>query len=98
MLADRTPLFWPEVWKSPAAFDLVRNTPINAIVTMDKNAAAQAQDAGLEVIDPHAPPEGLTILEGTTAGIKLDRFGSSTAVSAGPTGGPWVNSNVWPIR
>src|SRR5690348_17203734 len=98
MVTDQTPLLWPESWKSQSALDLIHGTAINAVVTNDKTVARRVAGAGLSVIDPHNPPPGLTILEGNVAGIKLTGFGSSTAFSSGPTGEPWVNSNVWPVR
>jgi len=98
MISDRTPLLWPEAWKAPTTLDLLNGTVINCIATTNKAVAARAAESGLQVIEPHVPPPGVSILEGAIAGIKLDRFGSSAAVSAGPTGEPWVNSNVWPVR
>ncbi|MDE3196573.1 MAG: hypothetical protein KGN84_09530 [Acidobacteriota bacterium] len=98
MLAGRTPFVWPDAWKSDAAFHLVHGTVIDTIVTMDEAVAKRAAAEGLQSVSPHAAPKGVSIIEGSVAGIKLGRFGSSAEFSSGPTGEPWVNSNVWPVR
>jgi hypothetical protein len=90
---------WPASWKSPAALDLLKGSPINWLL-VDKNAdlapvIEQAKQSGLHVAEISSPPAGATILAGEWPGIAMARGGGA---SAGPTGVPWVDTNSWKIR
>ena len=98
MIADRTPMRWPPAWQSPGTLNLLKGTPFNCLLDVTPGIADAARHAGIEVLAKDAVPDGVTILEGVWPGIKMARFGASNAVTAGPTGDPWVNSNIWPVR
>lgn len=91
-------MLWPGAWKSPDALELLRGTSIDCLICADRAIAGVARQAGFHVVVPGQWPEGVTMLEGMWPGIRLARFGASNTLSAGPTGDPWVNSNIWPVR
>ena len=98
MIPDWTPMRWPAAWKSASALELLEGTPINYLIGADAAIATQAEKSGLTVLQKEAKPEGIAVFEGIWPGIKIARFGALNAVSAGPTGAPWVDSNFWPVR
>jgi hypothetical protein len=91
------PMRWPAQWNA-AHIDLLKGTPVNCVVVASGPISEQLAEAGYKVIAPAKAPEGVTLLEGTWPGIRFSRFGGRDTVSAGPTGEPWVDSNVWPVR
>jgi hypothetical protein len=99
MTVEWTPFRWPAAWTDPSALSLLRGTPINYLVidsapSLDA-VRAQARQDGLRVADPAAMPDGITVVKGDWAGV---RMGGRDGASAGPTGVPWVNSNGWAVR
>jgi len=98
MIADWTPLRWPDAWKFADALDLLKGTSINCLIGADSAIAHAAAPLGIQTLAPGRAPQGVTLIEGVWPGIRVARFGSSNAFSAGPTGDPWVNSNIWPVR
>ena len=99
MPVNWTPMRWPAEWKDPSAVSFLRGTPVDALI-MDPGALArQVERAGFKVLRPTEAPPGVSIVEGVWPGIRLtSRFGAKDVVSTGPTGEPWVDSNLAPIR
>lgn len=90
---------WPAEWKQAAAVSFLKGTPVDALIMDPGPLAHQVEQAGLKVLRPTEAPAGVTIVEGLWPGIRLSsRFGANDVVSTGPTGEPWVDSNVAPIR
>ena len=97
VMPDMTPMRWPAQWDA-GQIDLLKGSSVNCIVVAPGPVADQASQAGFKVVAPAKAPEGVTLLEGVWPGIRFSRFGGRDTVSAGPTGEPWVDSNVWPVR
>ena len=90
---------WPSGWGNPSALALLQGTSINYLL-VEKGAAleqvvAQAKKEGIGVSEFATPPQGVTIIDGAWPGVEIAKAG---AVTAGPTGVPWVDSNGWAIR
>jgi len=93
---------WPDAWKDPATLALLKGTAIDhLLIGMGPELSAvrshAAQD-GFHLSQPGAPPAGVEIVKGQWPGVKVERRGGGSGVSAGPTGNPWVDSNGWAIR
>ena len=76
--------------------ELVKGTPINCLVGESRPPIPLD---GLEFIalKAGAPPPGVALREGIWPGVKGAQRGGDSA-DAGPTGGPWVDSNAGVIR
>ncbi|MES1261061.1 MAG: hypothetical protein ABUS49_04925 [Acidobacteriota bacterium] len=98
MISEWTPLRWPPAWRQASDLNLLKDTPVNCLVMDPGPLAEQAAKSGFQVVRPGAAPPGVVLLEGVWPGIRVSRFGAHDAASAGPTGEPWVDSNVWPVR
>jgi hypothetical protein len=93
---------WPDGWNDPAALDLLQETPFGTLL-LDKTRpglaaiAARAEAAGLRTSSPDTPPEGVRIVKAEWPGMRPPGRGSEAgaAISAGPTGEPWVDANAW---
>ncbi len=101
MTVDWTPFRWPGSWIDPSALSLLQGTAFNYIL-IDKapeyeGVRSRAREAGFQVADPAAMPEGVVLVKGEWAGVRMSR-GQGGGTSAGPTGVAWVNSNGWAIR
>ena len=98
MAVSSTPMRWPNAWNDPAMLDLLRGTAIDCLLidNSDEFVAVRerAQQAGLRVLYPDDPAQGIEILKGAWPGVKMSRNGGA---EAGPTGVPWVDSNGWNI-
>jgi hypothetical protein len=91
---------WPGSWRNPSALTLLEGSPIDALLiapTPDlASIRSQARDKGLHVFSPGQSPPDVTTIQGVWPGIKVSR--GSDAAEAGPTGVPWVDSNIWAAR
>jgi hypothetical protein len=101
MTLDWTPFRWPGTWTDAAALSLLRGTAFNYIL-IDKGSEydgirSRAREEGFQVADPAALPDGIVLVKGEWAGVRMSR-GQGSGTSAGPTGVPWVNSNGWAVR
>ena len=101
MTVDWTPFRWPGTWTDPSALSLLRGTAFNYIL-IDKGSEydgirSRAREEGFQVADPAALPDGIVLVKGEWAGVRMSR-GQGGGTSAGPTGVPWVNSNGWAVR
>ncbi len=101
MTVDWTPFRWPGNWTDPSLLSLLQGTAFNYIL-IDKGSEydgirSRAREAGFQVADPAALPDGIVLVKGEWAGVRMSR-GQGGGTSAGPTGVPWVNSNGWAIR
>lgn len=95
------PMRWPSSWTTAAALARLNGTGIDCLVIENTPALEPvthaARGAGITVVDPAGPPEGVRIVTGEWPGIAASREGNGHT-SAGPTGEPWVDSNGWKIR
>jgi hypothetical protein len=102
MNAPWTPMRWPENWTDPTSLDLLKGTAINYLLISNSAALgavrSRAQQSGLSVADPAAPPAGIAVVKGEWPGVKMARGGGAAQASSGPTGAPWVDSNGWLVR
>jgi hypothetical protein len=91
---------WPAGWADPSMLSLVRGTAIDTLLVdnSDEFEAVReaARQAGLRVVHPDFPPDGVRVLKGEWPGVRLARRGGDA--EAGPTGVPWVDSNGWQVR
>ena len=91
---------WPGAWADPATLELLKGTGIDTLLIDNSDefdpVRARAEQAGLRVVHPDAPPEGVTIVKGEWPGVRSSRGGGD--LSAGPTGVAWVDSNGWAVR
>jgi hypothetical protein len=101
MLAQWTPMRWPDGWKDPSALSLLKGAAIDYLLVGKADDLGAVRDRarqdGLHVVDPEAPPKGIAIIKGEWPGVKMVRGGAADA-SGGPTGIPWVDSNGWSVR
>ncbi len=102
-------LEWPLSWTNPSLLDLVESSPFRALIfpreARSCAAAAQAKRfhvvAGvawhrLAEIDWSRPGSRLLIGDGVWPA--MGAAASADSMEAGPTGLPWLESNVWAIR
>ncbi|MBZ5583997.1 MAG: hypothetical protein LAQ30_17650 [Acidobacteriia bacterium] len=94
-MPELIPMRWPAAWTSASRLELLKGTPINCLVG-DAPPPFPLGDLRFIKPDPEHPPEGVVLREGVwprvLAAAKKDTAG------AGPTGGPWVDSNAWVVR
>jgi hypothetical protein len=98
MFDAASPMRWPSEWRDSAFLSLLKGTPIKYLLLDPalSEIALKAREQGLQVL-PITPP-GITLINGVWPGVKLSRSNNPAAVSAGPTGEAWVNTNGWKIR
>lgn len=92
------PMRWPGAWKNPSALALVQDAGINYLLVEKPDGLeaviGQAKANGIQV--GAAAPSGVVVVQGVWPGIRL--ASGSGAISSGPTGVPWVDSNGWSVR
>jgi hypothetical protein len=102
MVAQWTPMRWPNAWKDPAALNLLKGTAIDYLLIGKGEDLGPVRDRarqdGLRVADPETLPAGISWIKGEWPGVKMARGGGGAQAEAGPTGVPWVDSNGWSIR
>ena len=86
MVAQWTPMRWPDAWKDPAALSLLKGTAIDYLLIGKGNDLGavrdRAQQNGLRVADPEALPSGITRIKGEWPGVKMSRGGAATRGAA----------------
>src|SRR4051812_26308446 len=91
-----TPMRWPAAWTHPSALNLLKGSGIDCVLVEYSDEfegiRAVAEQSGIKVTQPNAPPDGAWISKGEWPGVQMSRGGGA---SAGPTGVPWVDSNGW---
>jgi hypothetical protein len=92
------PMRWPAVWRSASLVELLKDSGIDCLIDNRPEIMEVATQAGLQVTPPDRLPENVVALEGVWPGIRSSRFGAAEVSGAGPTGEPWINSNIWPVR
>ncbi len=111
---NRVPFRWPSDWSEPALLKLLAGSPINCLLLESLSGATPVADraraAGLTVLEWSAlGAASLSEVEWDSArqqtaitGLVWPRIkmaaARSGAVSAGPTGAPWIDSNAWVAR
>jgi len=102
MIAQWTPMRWPDAWTDPSSLDLLQGTAIDYLLIGKGEALepvrTRAQQTGLHVTDPDTAPAGVAVVKGEWPGVKMARGGGAAQARGGPTGVPWVDSNGWLIR
>jgi hypothetical protein len=88
---------WPAAWAEPARLELLKGTGIDSLLIENRaeleGVRAGARKAGLRVVNPDSPGDGVRILKGEWPGVRPQQGGS-----AGPTGVAWVDSNGWAVQ
>ena len=84
---------WPRGWPYPSALALLEGTGINYLLV--KKSSGFEKVEGVEVGE--AAPSGAVMVPGVWPGIRISP-GNGAALSSGPTGVPWVDSNGWIAR
>jgi len=106
------PLRWPDEWVETSAVDLVKGTGVGCLLinAETKNrlgpAMARAEAEGFKLVDTATPPPGVSIVKADWPGARAmgrsrGALADSTrepAISAGPTGEPWVDSLGWVVQ
>ncbi|MCC7174390.1 MAG: hypothetical protein IT159_04265 [Bryobacterales bacterium] len=93
-MPELIPFRWPKEWTDPAKLAWLQGTPINCLVG---EVPPPFPTGALKFVklEKDAPPEGIA----TTAGVWPRVLPPERDVAeAGPTGAPWVDSNVGHIR
>jgi hypothetical protein len=92
---------WPVAWKDPALLDLLRDSPVNYLLSEGKDAAqrlaADAAAKGLRLTVSAQPAEGVELVKGDWPGTKIAAPGENERAATGPTGEPWIDSNGWRV-
>jgi hypothetical protein len=83
---------WPAAWKEPSLVELLRDTPVNYVLTANGEPVP-----GLKATVSASAPDGVEVLKGSWPGTRMAAPGESDRVVAGPTGEPWIDSNGWRI-
>src|SRR5579883_2158439 len=100
MRGPATPMRWPAEWADPSMLRLIKGTAIDTLLVDNSDefegVREAAQQQGLRVVHPDAPPEDVAVIKGEWPGVRLSRHGADA--EAGPTGVPWVDSNGWAVR
>ena len=94
-MAELIPFRWPEEWKDASRLDLLKGTPFNCLVG-NAPPPFPLGDLPFLKLDPDHPPAGIALREGVWPRVLLSI--KKEGADAGPTGGPWVDSNAWAIR
>jgi hypothetical protein len=89
------PMRWPYAWSS-ASLERLKGSGIDCLIGVPAELTPAARSAGFTVVAAGETPQGVNVLTGVWPGIRIS--GSNNSVSAGPTGEPWVDSNVWRVR
>src|SRR3954454_12398538 len=99
MKAPWTPMRWPSAWADPATLDLLKGSGIDNLLLDDgagfEAVRTRAGQAGLRIVNPAAPPDGVRVIKGEWPGVRSMRGGGG---GAGPTGVAWVDSNGWAVQ
>jgi len=85
---------WPEQWRDASRLELIRDTPVNCLVGRRPPPFPLGD---LEFVKDGEAPGGVTLREGAWPRVRASAEPGDVA-SAGPTGGPWVESNAGLIR
>ncbi len=93
MAASQNLFRWPDSWTGTGLLQLLKDTPVTAVLVKEGPTATSGRSSGFEVIAPTTP-----LVKGRWPGIRTARrSGGSAPLDAGPTGAPWVDSNGWLI-
>ena len=91
---------WPGTWTNPSALTLLKGTSIDTLLINNSDEfepiRTVAEQSGLRVVHPDAPPDGVALIKGEWPGVRA--AAGSGGEGAGPTGVPWVDSNGWAVR
>lgn len=102
-------LEWPLSWTNPALLDLVENSPFRVLIFPRESGplAAAAERRRFQVVAGPAwrrlaeidwDRPGRPILIGDGVWPAMGAAASADSMEAGPTGLPWLESNVWTIH
>jgi hypothetical protein len=94
-MPELIPFRWPAEWKDASHLELLKGTPFNCLAG---EAPPPFPVGGLPFVklDPEHPPDGIALREGVWPRVLLSI--KKEGADAGPTGGPWVDSNASVVR
>src|SRR4051794_18304300 len=92
--AEWIPLYLPEV---PASLEWLKISPINCLVvaTLTEELSKRANRLGLDVVAMDGLDSQVNLLRQAKWPSVSSPSSPSGAISSGPTGSPWVDSNAW---
>jgi hypothetical protein len=93
-MPELIPFRWPAEWKDVSRLELLRGTPFNCLAG-DAPPPFPLGDMPFIRLDANHPPEGIALREGVWPQVLPSKTGNA---DAGPTGGPWVDSNASVVR
>jgi hypothetical protein len=94
-MPELIPFRWPASWKDSSKLDLLKGTPINCLAGEAPPPFA-VPDLPFIKLDAGHPPEGIALRQGVWPRVLAST--KKENADAGPTGGPWVDSNAWVVR
>jgi hypothetical protein len=94
-MPELIPFRWPSEWKDSSRLELLKGTPFNCLAG-DALPSFPLGDLPFVKLDPDRPPEGIALREGVWPRVLMST--KKDNADAGPTGGPWVDSNAWAVR
>ena len=94
-MVELIPFRWPAEWKDASRLELLKGTPFNCVAGAAPPPVPLG-DLPFVKLDPNRPPAGLALREGVWPRVLLST--KKENADAGPTGGPWVDSNAWVVR
>jgi hypothetical protein len=94
-MPELIPFRWPAEWKDASRLELLKGTPFNCLVG-EAPPPFPLGDLQFVKLDPGRPPEGIALREGVWPTVLLST--KKEGADAGPTGGPWVDSNASVVR
>ena len=93
-MTELIPFRWPEEWKDPSKLALLQGTPINCLVGQAP-PPFPIGDLKFIKLEKDNPPEGIAVRAGVWPRVLPPE---RDVAEAGPTGAPWVDSNVGTIH
>lgn len=94
----KVPFRWPSDWTSPGLLRLLSGSPIDCVIfdRQDHPVLLAARSSGFTAFVSAADPDRVvTLADAVWPRVKMSQRGERDRASAGPTGAPWVDSNVW---
>lgn len=94
-MPEQIPFRWPAAWKDASHAALLKGTPINCLAG-ETPPPFSVPGLPFVKLDADHPPDGVALRLGVWPRV-LPSTKKENA-DAGPTGGPWVDSNAWAVR
>ena len=94
-MPELIPFRWPAEWQDASRLELLKGTPFNCLAG-EAPPPFPLGDMPFVKLDPERPPQGIALREGVWPRVLLSI--KKEGADAGPTGGPWVDSNASVVR